>query len=263
MKRLEVKYNQKTGRYEKVTTEFDDRGFIGESIISDSPIEIDEIPTSEIDEIQDEAFKELVVNNIIKLQKDANGNMVANEKGAVRRCEFIYYLWDKLKREEKISEEVYKDNNRNFLSLKYDFFNEATNLACRKDNFIGMYMSKDEYAGYITWAEASYIVFYVFREWVKKAGTDWIKDKQEGVFLSTITVSKGDRKFLESRIYPYKTNEGMDDYIELMRTGARYIPLPLYASFMNMVRRGIVDNKMLFKQVERQELAKILDLIGT
>lgn len=123
----------------------------------------------------------------------------------------------------------------------------------------GLYSYEDLNKG-ITWAEVAYFLHYVLG--IKKS-IDWNEispNKYKVCVLHEVT--KGS-KILNNKIAMYKNRLDMEGYIKSMVTGKRYIPLPLYCSFIDLCYNskyrdefGLKED-MLFKKVSISELSKI------
>ena len=261
-------YNTYEGVTQKITINFDSNGLIGEQLTETTTIVLPKIQELDLGVDDNDHVgvdvSDLLFKGILPVQKK-EGLIYPNFEGAVRRFEFVNGIYKELVSLGKISSADIENQicEDNYLSLDCDYYYTATKFAFLSNrNFYGLYLTKDDYAGYITWCEAAYLLFYVFAPYLVKADSDWRISNTKNLFICTLTVKHGEKSFLETRLDAYKNKIVMDEYLELMREGARYTPLPLYGSFMNLVHRGIVAEEDIFRQVKRSEVIKALSVFG-
>lgn len=130
----------------------------------------------------------------------------------------------------------------------------------------GLYSESDMRRG-ITWAEVAYLLHYVGGY---KDNVDWNtirpRPQDKVCVLHKIEQGTGDKTGteLDERLASYKNRLDMERYIGTIVAGKRYIPLPLYCSFVDMLNNtdmgiGVVLNiDMMFKKVAQSDLERIL-----
>ena len=125
----------------------------------------------------------------------------------------------------------------------------------------GLYSLKDMEKG-ITWAEVAYLLYYV-------GGLDRVLDwnaitprENDRVCVLYEVVSEVNRK-LDVKLASYKNRLDMENYIKSIISGGRYIPLPMYCSFVDLCDNGDVieeielDIDMMFKKISVAEFNKL------
>lgn len=117
----------------------------------------------------------------------------------------------------------------------------------------GLYSERD-LLNPITWAEVAYLLYYVVG---MERSISWNTIKPEGNIRVCVVqeVLEDSTKRLDERLAKYKSSRDMDSYIEYMVEGYRYIPLPMYCAFRNIVHDLREDNDFKYK-LESWELFK-------
>lgn len=123
----------------------------------------------------------------------------------------------------------------------------------------GLYSMNDMRRG-ITWAEVAYLLYYI-------GGLDKVLNWREVKPLSNYNVcvlheiSDG-RKILDEKLADYKNRLDMEYYIKLMASGSRYVPLPMYCSFVDLLNHedsGISLNMgNMFDKVSKKDIEMLL-----
>lgn len=157
---------------------------------------------------------------------------------AVSRGEFIFKLLSLLEKQGSD------------LESKYSFF-------CK-----GLYSESDLKKG-ITWSEAAYLLYYV-----GELGRclDWksIKPK-EGYRICVLQEVVHGRKVINEKLAMYKNRLDMEYYIRSIVKGDRFIPLPLYCAYYDLISSGSLDGiaelnlSMMFRKVSEDEFNRLLD----
>ena len=118
----------------------------------------------------------------------------------------------------------------------------------------GLYSEKDMKKG-ITWSEVAYLVHYVLG---LPNSIDWntIKPSKNDRVCVVHEIVSGD-KVLDERLASYKSRLDMENYIGSIVSGKRYIPLPMYFSFVDLLNNPGLETDlsidMMFKKVSRAE----------
>lgn len=118
----------------------------------------------------------------------------------------------------------------------------------------GLYSEKDMKKG-ITWAEVTYLLHYVGGV---ENSIDWssIKPRVEDRVCVLHEIVYGKKK-LDEKLASYKNRVDMEYYIGSIISGKRYIPLPLYCSFVDLSYNEGVDIElnldMMFKKISVHE----------
>lgn len=182
------------------------------------------------EEISQEKIK--VINDSILNSLDEDSNSVfTDDNTAVFRRDFIYKLLS-------INDECIK---------RFEVYGK------------GLYSYDDLNKG-ITWSEVAYLLHYV-------AGLDksinWNTINPVKYKVCVLHEVTNGSKILNHKISMYKNRLDMEGYIKSMVTGKRYIPLPLYCSFIDLCYNSKykedfgLNEDMLFKKVSISDLNKI------
>lgn len=163
---------------------------------------------------------------------------------------------------EEDTSSVFTEDNTAALRRDFIYMLLSTSGGCLKRFEIygkGLY-SYDDLNKSITWSEAAYLLHYVGK---MKKSLDWNKIEPKKYKVCILQEVSGGSKILNDKIAMYKNRLDMEEYIKSMVTGKRYIPLPLYCSFIDLCYNskykdefGLNEN-MLFKKVSVSELSKI------
>lgn len=110
----------------------------------------------------------------------------------------------------------------------------------------------EEWASPITWIEFAYLVTYVFKL------TD-VKNKGEVTFETNIPVcARMSKGIIEESILSYKPEEStLTEYLEDIRLGGSYMPIPLYVSYKLLQKKISITDTMMFKQITNQNMASV------
>lgn len=127
----------------------------------------------------------------------------------------------------------------------------------------GLYSMKDIKKG-ITWSEVAYLLHYVGN--IPKS-LDWNSispRKQDRVCV--LHELDGASRRLDVKLAHYKNRLDMENYIRAIVGGNRYIPLPLYCSFVDLCENNVLGQAelnldMMFKKVSEQEFGLIEELL--
>lgn len=124
----------------------------------------------------------------------------------------------------------------------------------------GLYSSKDMNRG-ITWSEVAYLLYYVGG--LKKT-LDWRKiTPVDGYKVCVLQEINNGHKVVNEKLAMYKNRIDMEYYLNSIRLGERFIPLPLYCAYCDLVEKSkeelefILDMSMMFKKVSEEELSML------
>lgn len=174
-----------------------------------------------------------LVSNVMKsnLDSDDSEYLLSDDEIAISRGDFIFKLLS-------MSDECVE---------KYKTYGK------------GLYSSNDMLRG-ITLAETAYLLYYVGG--VSRT-LNWGNIRPSGNFkVCVLQELVNDKKVVNEKLAMYKNRIDMEYYIKAIRDGKRYIPLPLYCSFVDLINNPDVDidldESMLFKRLSKSELEKLL-----
>ena len=120
----------------------------------------------------------------------------------------------------------------------------------------GLYSAEDMHKG-ITWCEVAYLLYYV-------GGINHVLDwrnitpepKYNVCVLQEVVV---DKKVINEKLAMYKSRLDMESYIGSLIGGKRYIPLPLYCAYIDLVANDELGLKLstehMFKKVSEKDLS--------
>lgn len=148
-----------------------------------------------------------------------------------------------------------------FVNKVLDMANEE--IVGRYQHFAGGLYSREDLQDAVTWCEVAYFLYYVLGA---KKSLNWNNIEpmaSQGICVLHHVCEDGEKVLVHS-LADYKTKKSMSSYIRDMRTRARYIPLPLYCSFVDLVNSlsdgedGIIlkENEM-FKEVSVEDFEKV------
>lgn len=186
-----------------------------------------------------EIIEEGIANGIFS----GSGAVSENPNGIVVRCEAIFEMWRVLGESERYSgNENQWYTEEAFQIVGEDaYYKEAVQwfLAVGGRKATKLYTYRD-LEGALTWLELAYILYGAFG----LQGTVSLRNvKPKNVSLSQLTVERNGRTVIDSRLSSYKSGRWMKSYLEDIRIGRSYIPLPAYHCFLNMVADGLVPTK--------------------
>lgn len=120
----------------------------------------------------------------------------------------------------------------------------------------GLYSEMDMKRG-ITWSEVAYLLYYVGGLDRKLRWSD-IKPK-EGYKVCVLQEISDGRKVVNEKLAMYKNRLDMEYYIKAIVSGKRYIPLPLYCSFIELMNNDGLEielkEDMMFKKISEYDLS--------
>ena len=129
-----------------------------------------------------------------------------------------------------------------------------------KDNYLkyckGLYSERDMNRG-ITWAEASYLIYFVGG---LEKSLDWNTIKPtKGFKVSVVQDIISGQKYISDRLASYKNRLDMEYYIKAIIKGERYVPFPLYCAFKDLENKGVcpVDEVNMFRKMSEKELEEL------
>lgn len=227
--------------YEEIPSVHDSQGkmYAIESVTDDGGLTYRSLDST-FDVEPDLDFREIIQEGI------ANGIFAGdrNPQGSVLRCEAIFELWRSL---GGVSEYVeYEPSRVSRVERQVDdlcgeeaYYRSAVQwfLTNGKSNSENMYSYRDLEMP-LTWLELGYWLYFILRGQSKIAVGDIPTDESLG--LSVITTVKKGQEALDTKFSSYKTTRWMKSYLTSIREGSRYVPFPVYYSFMNMKNEGIL-----------------------
>lgn len=175
---------------------------------------------------------EVITNTInSNLDKDNYGISISDENIAVCRKDFILRL----------------------LSMDDDCINNYAIFGK------GLYSSNDMSRG-ITIAEVAYLLYYIGG--VRRTLV-WDNIKPSSSFKVCVLQDIIDgKRLINEKLALYKNRLDMEYYIKSMRIGKRYIPLPLYCAFIDLINNPEVDLDLtesdFFKKLSKSEFDSLL-----
>lgn len=122
----------------------------------------------------------------------------------------------------------------------------------------GLYSSRDMGKG-ITWAEVAYLLYYVGK--VDRL-LDWRDIKPDPNYhVCVLQEIVDNRKVLNEKLAMYKNRIDMESYINSIISGKRYIPLPLYCAYVELISNPDLNLELsigsMFKKVSEKDLGYI------
>lgn len=174
------------------------------------------------------------------------GSAETNPNGTVLRSEFIFELWRTLGEASEYDEEDIPESLNHLLSEAKGIAGEETYyrpaiiwfLMTGGESVSGLYTYRD-LEGALTWFEVAYILYVAFGA---RSNIKWSKISPAARGVKTTHIIHEDsagKKKVDLRLTSYKQSTWMKTYLKEMRIGTKYIPFPVYASFVNMLHDGI------------------------
>lgn len=174
-----------------------------------------------------------LVSNVMNsnLDRDDSEYLLSDDEIAISRGDFIFKLLS-------MSDECVE---------KYKIYGK------------GLYSSSDMLRG-ITLAEVAYLVYYVGG--VSRT-LNWGSIKpSENLKVCVLQELLNGKKVINEKLAMYKNRIDMEYYIKATRDGKRYIPLPLYCAFIDLINNPDVDleldESLFFKRLSKLEFEKLL-----
>lgn len=174
-----------------------------------------------------------LVSNVMNsnLDRDDSEYLLSDDEIAISRGDFIFKLLS-------MSDECVE---------KYKIYGK------------GLYSSSDMFRG-ITLAEVAYLVYYVGG--VSRT-LNWGSIKpSENFKVCVLQELLNGKKVINEKLAMYKNRIDMEYYIKAIRDGKRYIPLPLYCAFIDLINNPDVDleldESLFFKRLSKSEFEKLL-----
>ncbi|MGV3076457.1 hypothetical protein ACEE21_15370 [Clostridium baratii] len=205
-------------------------------------------------------FSELVGNEIVVTKYESNG-FVIPDKLSQEKIEVVSKIIDdSLDKEDTLSsinDFELGVSRREFIFKLLSMSNECVDKYSVYGK--GLYSFEDMDKG-ITLAEVAYLVYYVGG--VKRTLKWGSIEPSEKFKICVLQELVNGKKLINERLAMYKNRVDMEYYIKSIRDGKRYIPLPLYCSFVDLINNPDVDIKldesMLFKRLSKAELNSLL-----
>lgn len=174
-----------------------------------------------------------LVSNVMNsnLDRDDSEYLLSDDEIAISRGDFIFKLLS-------MSDECVE---------KYKIYGK------------GLYSSSDMLRG-ITLAEVAYLVYYIGG--VSRT-LNWGSIKpSENFKVCVLQELLNGKKVINEKLAMYKNRIDMEYYIKAIRDGKRYIPLPLYCAFIDLINNPDVglelDESLFFKRLSKLEFEKLL-----
>lgn len=200
-------------------------------------------------------FVEMISGNIVVTRYESDGFVIPDNISQKKKVvAIINSNLDSDKKDEQIPLEQLAVPREEFLSTLLGLSEKC------QEKYItygkGLYSMEDMRKG-ITWAEVAYLLYYVGG--IDKS-LDWnsIRPRQEDRVCVLHEIVYG-KKGLDEKLASYKNRLDMEYYIRSIISGSRYIPLPLYCSFVDLCNNDSVselnlDMSMMFKKMSKHEL---------
>lgn len=216
--------------------------------------DIDETAVSEI--IRD---YEQVLNAAIEHGIFFSDNEDYSATSALLRCELLFELWKRLG--APLAEEgSVEDSLLDQVAPGTAYYREAIRYFLSKSpNLEGLYSWRDVQRP-ITIAEVGYLLYYVFGREAPLGILD-LALEGETVSLLRNRTPEGQEQ-LENRLKEYKREEFFDSFLEDIREGKRYTPLPLFHAFEALKKdfEG-VEEDWLLREITKEEAQIVLDAL--
>lgn len=116
----------------------------------------------------------------------------------------------------------------------------------------GLYSVNDMGKG-ITWCEVAYLLYYVGG---LPRMLDWNSIQPKvGKKVCVLHEIRQGSKIIDERLSNYKNRLDMEVYINALKNGKRYIPMPLFCSFVDLMNRNIsgFGEASMFKKLSESE----------
>ena len=177
---------------------------------------------------------ELVGNSVVVTRFESNGFIIPDKISQERKI--ISIINNSIDKENEEKENVQTTVK---LVARGDFIYKLLSASGgNEDLYIkyckGLYSEKDMKKG-ITWAEVAYLLYYV-------GGLDrslkWGSIKPiKGYRVCVLQELSNGAKIVNEKLALYKNRLDMEYYIKAIIRGERYIPLPLYCSYIDLLNR--------------------------
>lgn len=207
-------------------------------------------------------FVEMIQDNLVVTKYESDGFVIPDNISQKKKVvALIENNLDLDKTEDFLSDDMLAVPREEFLSTLLSFGEECQEKYVTYGK--GLYSITDMKRG-ITWAEVAYLLYYV-------GGVQRVLDWREIRPVSTHKVCvlhevNDGRKILDEKLADYKSRLDMEHYIKLIVSGNRYIPLPLYCSYIDLCNNedcnseesGLnLDISMMFKKMSKQDMGVI------
>ena len=205
-------------------------------------------------------FSELADNEIIVTKYESNGFIIPDKLSQEKIEVMTKLIDDNLDREDSSSLSCNSDtgvSRREFLFKLLGMSDECLKKYSKYGK--GLYSFEDMNRG-ITLCEVAYLVYYVGG--VDRV-LDWnnIKESEKYKVCVLLELVNG-KKIVNEKLAMYKNSIDMENYIKSIRSGKRFIPLPLYCAYMDFISNTDVDiccdENMLFRRITRSEFNSLL-----
>lgn len=127
----------------------------------------------------------------------------------------------------------------------------------------GLYSYKDLAKG-ITWAEVAYLLYYIGG--IKRT-VDWgdIKPQKEDR-VCVLNEIVNNQKNLDEKLADYKNRLDMANYIKAIIKRDRYIPLPMYCAFSDLLLNDSINIALqkedMFKKISKADFKMLSNYLG-
>lgn len=187
---------------------------------------------------------------------------ISREKGfeappkdyALTRAKFFEEVYDALGRPD-----VSDWTSMAFLNqLDYCFDSAAWAMSQGGSTFLdGLYRDRGDYFSAITFAEVGYFLIFLFglprkTDWSKINQPDWAKISVQRVLgQGSISVNLKD----------YTASSSMQNFLEDLKKGSRYIPLPMYLCMLEVEAYGLIEARNSLKELRLSDLPRVLEIV--
>lgn len=205
-------------------------------------------------------ISELVGSEIVVTKYESNG-FVIPDKLSQEKIEVVSKIIDdSLDREDNsssVNDCEIGVSRREFIFKLLSMSNECVDRYSTYGK--GLYSFEDMDKG-ITLSEVAYLVYYVGG--VKRTLKWGNIEPSEKFKVCVLQELVNGKKLINEKLAMYKNRVDMEYYIKSIRDGKRYIPLPLYCSFIDLINNADVDieldESMLFKRLSKSEFNNLL-----
>lgn len=204
-------------------------------------------------------FSELVGNEIIVTRYESNGFVIPDRLSQDKINIVNSVMSSNIDSDDSMScvgDDSLAVSRRDFI---FKLLSMSDSCIERYSEYCKNLYSYDDMSRGITLCEVAYLIYYVGG--VSRT-LDWSSINPGNSFkVCVLQELDNSRKVINEKLAMYKNRLDMDSYIKSMRTGARYIPLPLYCAFVDFMNNGdvdiVTDESFFFKKLSKSELDRL------
>lgn len=204
-------------------------------------------------------FSELVGNEIIVTRYESNGFVIPDRLSQDKINIVNSVMSSNIDSDDSMScvgDDSLAVSRRDFI---FKLLSMSDSCIERYSEYCKDLYSYDDMSRGITLCEVAYLIYYVGG--VSRT-LDWGSINPGKSFkVCVLQELDNSRKVINEKLAMYKNRLDMDSYIKSMRTGARYIPLPLYCAFVDFMNNGdvdiVTDESFFFKKLSKSELDRL------